>query len=60
MTFDKCFYFQVSEAVFDGVPIRLYVPKKDKTGAAIVYFHGGGWVLGNPGKVSVNRTYYHG
>jgi acetyl esterase len=28
------------------IPVRIYRPKEE-TGAALVYFHGGGWVLGN-------------
>ena len=28
------------------IPIRIYRPREE-TGAALVYFHGGGWVLGN-------------
>lgn len=28
------------------IPIRIYRPR-DETGAVLVYFHGGGWVLGN-------------
>jgi acetyl esterase len=30
----------------DGVPTRLYRPSSE-TGAALVYFHGGGWVIGS-------------
>src|SRR3954471_2503886 len=29
-----------------GMPARLYVPH-DETGALLVYFHGGGWVVGD-------------
>jgi len=29
----------------DGVPVRIYRPHREE-GPAIVYFHGGGWVLG--------------
>ena len=30
-----------------GVPARLYRPSADATLGLLVYFHGGGWVLGN-------------
>ncbi|MEM9659564.1 MAG: alpha/beta hydrolase, partial [Planctomycetota bacterium] len=30
-----------------GVPCRLYAPTADQTLPAIMYFHGGGWVLGD-------------
>lgn len=41
------------EKVYDteiaGVPVRVYVPEvKDEAQPAFVYFHGGGWVIGNP------------
>lgn len=29
------------------VPVRVYTPKNVTAGGAIVYFHGGGWVLGD-------------
>jgi acetyl esterase len=33
----------------DGVPVRVYTPTAPATGArpAIVYYHGGGWVIGS-------------
>jgi len=33
----------------DGVPVRIYTPTAAATGArpAIVYYHGGGWVIGS-------------
>ena len=35
---------------FDGVPVRVYDPvKKEKRGRAVVYFHGGGFVIGDLG-----------
>lgn len=34
------------EVVAGGVPVRKYVPKDAKPGA-LVFFHGGGWVLGD-------------
>jgi len=37
--------------VFDGVPVRIYRPA-GKTGVlpGFVFYHGGGWVVGNIGK----------
>jgi acetyl esterase len=29
------------------IPIRLYYPKGDRPFAVVVYFHGGGWVIGD-------------
>ena len=31
----------------DGVPVRLYRPSPDTDLGVLVYFHGGGWVLGS-------------
>jgi acetyl esterase len=31
----------------DGVPVRVYVPEGEGPHPALVYFHGGGWVLGD-------------
>lgn len=31
----------------DGVPIRVYRPSEDERAMALVYFHGGGWVIGS-------------
>lgn len=41
------------ETVFDteiaGVPVRVYVPEETKVAQpAVIYFHGGGWVFGDP------------
>ncbi|XP_060073889.1 arylacetamide deacetylase-like [Ylistrum balloti] len=39
---------EVTEPLFGGVKVRLYIPKdsnRDRTG--FVYIHGGGWYLGN-------------
>ncbi|MEW2359415.1 alpha/beta hydrolase [Spirillospora sp. NPDC029432] len=33
------------------VPVRLYRPEEGATLPALVYFHGGGWVVGGPGNV---------
>lgn len=37
---------QVADAELAGVPVRRYEPA-DYSGATVVYFHGGGWVLGS-------------
>jgi acetyl esterase len=37
---------EVREVEAGGRPARLYVPEHD-SGALLVYFHGGGWVLGS-------------
>ncbi|NXP74236.1 AAAD deacetylase, partial [Ramphastos sulfuratus] len=41
----------VTDTEFSGVPVRLFVPKKEAAGLrrAIIYFHGGGWCLGDVG-----------
>ena len=37
---------EVREIDAGGLPARLYVPK-DERGALLVYYHGGGWVVGS-------------
>jgi len=32
----------------DGVPVRVYRPSLDESPPAVVYLHGGGWVVGGP------------
>jgi acetyl esterase/lipase len=38
-----------SDTIFDGVPVRVYRPSDalNETLPAIVFYHGGGWTLGN-------------
>lgn len=36
----------VADLTADGVPVRLYRPH-DERGGLLVYFHGGGWVIGD-------------
>jgi len=31
----------------DQIPVRIYIPSKDELLPVLVYFHGGGWVLGD-------------
>ena len=38
---------QVENASFDGVPVRIYRPSPSKSLPCVMYFHGGGWVIGN-------------
>ncbi len=37
---------EVTDQQIEGVPVRSYRPN-DHTGSGVVYFHGGGWVLGS-------------
>ncbi|XP_054242096.1 arylacetamide deacetylase [Indicator indicator] len=41
----------VTDTEFSGVPVRLFVPRKEPEGLrrAVIYFHGGGWCLGDAG-----------
>ncbi len=38
----------VSDLEFEGVKFRLYVPAGAEPKPGVLYFHGGGWVLGGP------------
>lgn len=38
--------FEIADA-YGTIPLRLYYPNEDKILPIIVFFHGGGWVLGN-------------
>jgi acetyl esterase len=38
----------VSDLETDGVKFRLFVPDDQPTKTGVLYFHGGGWVLGGP------------
>ncbi|OWF35132.1 arylacetamide deacetylase-like [Mizuhopecten yessoensis] len=41
---------QVSEELFDGVKVRLYVPRDQTVKSplpGIIYLHGGGWIIGS-------------
>jgi acetyl esterase len=37
----------VEDFEFDGVPVRLYAAAGAADGPVVVYFHGGGWVIGS-------------
>ncbi|NXQ25558.1 AAAD deacetylase, partial [Alaudala cheleensis] len=41
----------VSDTELSGVPVRLYLPRRAPAGLrrAVLYFHGGGWCLGDAG-----------
>ena len=46
-----CVCFQTQDFEFDGVPVRLFVPEGGPNStAAIIFMHGGGWVLNSVGK----------
>ena len=38
---------EVRDADADGVPVRIYNPKPNEILPGLVYFHGGGWVIGD-------------
>ena len=44
-----------SDTTFDGVGVRLYEPveKSAKPVPGIMYIHGGGWIVGSTGKLTV-------
>ncbi|KAM6127237.1 arylacetamide deacetylase [Phoenicopterus ruber ruber] len=44
----------VTDTEFSNVPVRLYVPRKTSDGLrrAVIYFHGGGWRVGQAGMKS--------
>ncbi|NWI86258.1 AAAD deacetylase, partial [Pitta sordida] len=46
----------VTETKFSNVPVRLYLPKKAPEGLkrAMIYFHGGGWCVGDAGMKTYN------
>lgn len=37
----------IEDTVIDGVPVRLYTPAGTGMERVVVYFHGGGWVIGS-------------
>lgn len=37
----------VTDVTADGVPIRIYAPAGEKPMPVLVFYHGGGWVIGN-------------
>lgn len=43
----------VTDTEFSGVPVRLFLPRRAPGGLrrAVVYFHGGGWCLGDAGEL---------
>ncbi|XP_017690958.1 PREDICTED: arylacetamide deacetylase [Lepidothrix coronata] len=48
----------VTDTEFNNVPVLLYLPKRAPDGLrrAMVYFHGGGWCLGDAGMKSYDHT----
>ncbi|NWV63279.1 AAAD deacetylase, partial [Malurus elegans] len=47
----------VTDTELSGVPVRLFVPRRDPDGLrrAVLYFHGGGWCLGDAGMKSYDH-----
>ncbi|NXK35072.1 AAAD deacetylase, partial [Piprites chloris] len=47
----------VTDTEFNNVPVRLYLPRRAPDGLrrAMVYFHGGGWCLGDAGMKSYDH-----
>ncbi|NXM46072.1 AAAD deacetylase, partial [Gymnorhina tibicen] len=47
----------VTDTEFNNVPVRLYLPRRAPGGLrrAMVYFHGGGWCLGDAGMKSYDH-----
>lgn len=47
----------VMDTEFSNVSVRLYLPRKAPEGLrrAVVFFHGGGWCLGQAGEISAPR-----
>lgn len=43
----------VTDTEFSSVPVRLFLPKRAPGGLrrAMLYFHGGGWCLGDAGEL---------
>ena len=39
--------FEIRDINADGIPCRLYRPSSDSNMGLLVYFHGGGWVIGD-------------
>ena len=46
-------HLEIRDSTLDGVKVRLYIPNdaapKGRGHPALVFYHGGGWVCGNPG-----------
>lgn len=39
--------YEVQNRDLEGVPVRIYRPKAEERTPVLMYFHGGGWVIGN-------------
>lgn len=45
---------QSQDLIFDTVPVRVYIPKnRSSNGPAMIFFHGGGWAIGDVGKLLI-------
>ena len=41
----------LTDDTFDNIPVRIFRPPAEKqTGRGVLYYHGGGWVVGDSGK----------
>jgi len=38
---------ETENRLVDGVPVRIFRPRGEKAKPGVIYFHGGGWVLGS-------------
>ena len=46
-------FAQIKDVVFNEVPVRLFYPLTRKADeGALMWFHGGGWVISSVGKIS--------
>ena len=46
-------FAQIKDVVFNDVPVRLFYPQTRKADeGAVMWFHGGGWVISSVGKIS--------
>lgn len=39
---------KVENRVLNGVPCQIFMPEGERLRSGLIYFHGGGWVLGGP------------
>ncbi len=48
LTGERVGVHSVTDTTIDGVPVRMYVPHESDTALpAVIYLHGGGWVIGD-------------
>lgn len=51
---------RIKDSTFAGVPVRIYEPTavSQNSRRGLVYFHGGGWVVGSIGETHVACLFY--